>query len=84
MPRGFIRLTNVNTAFGNPRIAVRAIASYDRKPGAQHTVVTLLTHDETSSDVYHVRETDSEIDLLIDAAMAPLGFPDYTSAEGVF
>lgn len=84
IPRGFIQLTNTNTAFGKPRVAVRAIASYQRRQGAPHTVVTLLTTDETQSDVYHVTETVEEIDARICATMVPLGLPDYTSAAGVY
>lgn len=84
IPRGFIQLTNVNAGYGDPRVAVRAIAHYKRKPGAGFTVVTLLTFDESQSDVYHVVESEAEIDARIAATMVPHGLPDYTSAAGVY
>lgn len=76
IPGGFIELTNVHAAYGKLRVAVRAIASYQRRQGAPHTVVTLLTTDETQSDVYHVTETQEEIDARICATMVPHGLPD--------
>jgi hypothetical protein len=72
-PRGYITLTNHYPNIGNPRIAALNVAWYFRN-AAGFTVVTLhsrsIEDDQAVNETLHVKETEAEIDALIEAAQA--------------